>query len=43
MLEVYMDEYIALAIPRSQDQLHHIANTITTGIHDVLPQYKDDK
>ena len=37
MLEVYMDNYIALAIPRNQDQLHHVANTIMTGIHDVFP------
>ena len=43
MLEVYMDDYIVLATPSSQDQLHHVANAITTGIHDVLPQYKDDK
>ena len=33
-----MDDYIVLAIPKSQDQLHHIANAIMTGIHDVFPQ-----
>ena len=38
MLEVYMDNYIALAIPRSQYQLNHVANAIMTGIHDVFPQ-----
>ena len=43
MLEVYTDNYIALAIPGSQDQLHHAANAIITGIHDVFPPYKDDK
>ena len=43
MLEVYMDHYIVLAIPRSQDQLHHVSNTIMTGIHDVFPSDKDDK
>ena len=37
MLEVYMDDYIALAIPRSQNKLHHVANTIMTWIHDVFP------
>ena len=36
MLEVYLYDYIALAIPRIQDQLHHVANSIITGIHDVL-------
>ena len=38
-----MDDYIALAIPRSQDQLNHVANDIITGVHDVLPLYKGDK
>ena len=43
MLEVYMDDYIVLAIPEIQDQLHHVANTIMTGIHDVFPPDKYDK
>ena len=38
-----MDDYIALDIPSIQDQLHHVANTIMTGIHDMFPPYKDDK
>ena len=38
-----MDDCIALDIPKRQDQLHHVANTIMTGIHDVFPPYKDDK
>ena len=38
-----MDDYIVLAIPKIQDQLHHVANTIMTGIHDVFPPDKDDK
>ena len=37
MMEVYMDNYIALAIPRIQYQLHHVANDIITGIYDVFP------
>ena len=40
-----MDDYIVLDIPTIQDQLHHVANTIMIGIHDVLPQdkyYKED-
>ena len=37
-----MDDYIAFAIPRIQDQLHHVANALMKGIHNVLPPYKDD-
>ena len=43
MLEVYMKNCIALAVPRIRDQLHHVANTIMTGIHDVFSPDKDDK
>ena len=43
MLEVYMDAYIVLAIPEIQDQLHHVANKIMAGIHDVFPPDEDDK
>ena len=43
MLEVYMDDYIVLAIPKIQDQLHHVANAIMAGIHGVFPPDKDDK
>ena len=38
-----MDDYIVLAIPKIQDQLHHFSNEIMTGIHDVFPPDKDDK
>ena len=43
MLEVYMDYYIMLAIPKIQDQLHHVADAILTGVHDVFPPDKYDK
>ena len=43
MLVVYMDDYIVLATPKIQDKLHHVANAIMTGIHDVFPPDKDDK
>ena len=42
MLGLYMDNYIALSIPRSQYQLHNVANSAMTVIHDVLPPEKDD-
>ena len=38
-----MNDYIVLAIPKIQDQLHHVANSTMTGIHDVFPTDKDDK
>ena len=38
-----MDDYTVLDIPRSQDQLNHVANAIMTGINDVFPPDKDDK
>ena len=42
ILEVYMDDCIALDIPRIQSQLHHVANKVMTEIHDVFPLDKDD-
>ena len=42
MLEVYMDDYIVLAIPMSRAQLHHVINAAITGIYDVFPPDKDD-
>ena len=38
-----MDDYIALNIPRNQYQLHYVAKSIMTGIHDVFPLGKYDK
>ena len=38
-----MDDYIVLAVPKSQYQLHHVSNSITTGIHNVFPPDKDDE
>ena len=43
MLEIYLDEYIALAIPRIQYQLHHVTNAIMTGVYYVFPLDKYDK
>ena len=37
MIEVYVDDYISLAIPRSKDDLRHVANAVLTAIHDVFP------
>ena len=37
MLEVYMDDYIGLAVPSSIAQLRHYSNAVMYGIHDVFP------
>ena len=37
VLEVYMDDYIGLAIPTSLHQLRHFSNAVMFGIHDVFP------
>ena len=38
MVKVYVDDFMSLVIPVSQEQLWHVATTIMTGIHDVFPQ-----
>ena len=42
MLEVYVDDYIALVVPATQDQMDHVVNSVLTGIHDVFPKDEDD-
>ena len=42
MNKVYMDEYVAMAIPTSQEQLRHIANAVMTSVYDVFPPDEDD-
>jgi hypothetical protein len=42
MVEVYVDEFMRLIIPISQEQLQHVATTVMMGIHDVFPPDKDD-
>ena len=41
MIEVYVDDYISLAIPRTKDDLRHIANAVMTAIHDIFPEDED--
>ena len=36
-IECFVDDYIYLAIPTSQEKLRHIANTVMKVIHDVFP------
>ncbi len=37
LLEVYVDDFIGLAIPTSQQQLDHVSSATMYGIHDVFP------
>ncbi len=42
-MEVFVDDFIALAIPVSQTQLDHVANSVMYGIHDVfLPDNSEE-
>jgi hypothetical protein len=42
MLEVYVDDFISLVIPTSQEHLRHVANAILEGIHNVFPPDSND-
>ncbi len=42
IVEVYVDDFISLVIPVSQDQLLHVATAVMMGIHDVFPPDTDD-
>ena len=42
MVEVYVDDFIGLAIPTSKEQLEHVSQGIMHGIHDVFPPDDDD-
>ena len=42
LLEVYVDDYIALALASSQQELNHLSNAIMHGIHDVFPSDTND-
>ncbi len=42
LIEVYVDDFMSLVIPTSQEQLDHVANAIMKGIHEVFPEDKID-
>jgi hypothetical protein len=37
VLEVYVDNFVSIVLPTSQEQLVHVATAIMSGIHDVFP------
>jgi hypothetical protein len=36
-IDVYVDDFIPMAIATSQEQLKHVATAVMQGIHDVFP------
>ena len=42
-IECFVDNYIYLAFPTSQDQLRHVSNAFMKGIHDVFPSDTDNE
>ena len=42
LVEVYVDDFISLAIPTSQQQLIHVAQGLMLGVHDVFPADDND-
>ena len=41
VVEVYVDDYLAIAIPASKEQLRHLTAGVMNGIHDVFPPSDD--
>jgi hypothetical protein len=41
--EVYVDDFMALAIALSKEQVRYVANALLTGIHDVFPADEEDE
>ena len=37
-IDVYVDDFIPMAIATSQEQLEHVATAVMQGIHDVFPE-----
>jgi hypothetical protein len=42
LVEVYVDDFIPLAIATTQEQLEHVARAVMHGIHDAFPEDEDD-
>jgi hypothetical protein len=41
--EVFVGDFLALAMALSQEQVRHVANALMTGIHDVFPADDNDE
>jgi len=42
LIEVYVDDYISLAMATSQEQLDHVSRSVMKGVHDVFPEDEVD-
>ena len=42
LVEVYVDDFVALTIVMSKEQLDHVVGGVMHGIHDVFPADKND-
>lgn len=42
-IDVYVDDFLPLAIASTQDQLQHVAEAVMHGIHDVFPADENDE
>ena len=42
-VEIYVDDFVGMAIPASQEQLEHVATGIMMGAHDVFPEDENDE
>jgi hypothetical protein len=40
-IDVYVNDFIPMAIPTSREQLEHVATAVMTGIHDRFPANED--
>ncbi len=41
-IEVYVDNFMALVIPTSKEEVTHVGQAVMHGIHDVFPEHKND-
>eukprot|EP00956_Cyclotella_meneghiniana_P012280 scaffold17443_cov38-Cyclotella_meneghiniana.AAC.11 len=42
-IDVYVDDFIPLAIATTQEQLRHVSNAVMMGIHDIFPADEVDE
>ena len=41
VIEVYVDDYMAIAIPACKEHLRHLSTGVMTGVHDIFPPSDD--
>ncbi len=42
LIEVYVDNFMALIIPTSKEEVTYVGRAVIHGIHDVFPEHKND-